>query len=183
MTPRERVQAALCHAQPDFTPCDYFTTPEIHRALLAHFGLREEPSCTATLGGSMPPPPDSGVRTRLGVDIQYVNPPYVGPPPPTFDDGSSMNLWGIRRRPMANEYGDYAEPVELPYAAWTTVEEVDRFPWPDPDRFDYDAIPALCAKYPDLAIGCGGSHVQDFLNGVAYGRGSKAGCGGSRPPM
>ena len=38
-----------------------------------------------------------------------VNPPYIGPPLPSFDDGSSMNLWGIRRRPMPNEYGEYAE--------------------------------------------------------------------------
>ena len=36
MTPRQRVRAALDHADPDFTPCDYFATPEIHLALL-HF--------------------------------------------------------------------------------------------------------------------------------------------------
>ena len=30
MTPRERVRAALNHEQPDFTPCDYYATPEIH---------------------------------------------------------------------------------------------------------------------------------------------------------
>ena len=82
-----------------------------------------------------------------------------------------MNLWGIRRRPVKNEYGDYAEPVEAPYAAWTTVEEVERFPWPSPDWFDYGAIPALCAKYPDAAIATGGTHVQDFINGMAFGRG------------
>ena len=108
---------------------------------------------------------------RLGTDIRYVNPPYIGPPLPAFDDGSSMNLWGIRRRPMANEYGEYAEPVETPYAAWTTVEEAEKFAWPSPDWFDYRAIPALCARHPDLAIAAGGTHVQDFINGVAFGRG------------
>ena len=30
MTSRERVLAALAHSQPDFTPCDYYATPEIH---------------------------------------------------------------------------------------------------------------------------------------------------------
>ena len=39
MTPRERVRAALSHVQPDFTPCDYYATPEIHTALAGHFGL------------------------------------------------------------------------------------------------------------------------------------------------
>ena len=82
-----------------------------------------------------------------------------------------MNLWGIRRRPMANEYGEYAEAVESPYAAWTTVEEAEKLPWPSPDWFDYAAIPALCAQHPDLAIAAGGTYVQDFINGVAFGRG------------
>ncbi len=155
MTPRERVLAALARTQPDHTPCDYFATPEIHRALCEHFGVST----------------DAEVRQRLGTDIRYIEPPYTGPPLPTFDDGSTMNLWGIRRRPMANEYGEYAEPVGLPYAGWTSVEEAERFAWPDPDWFDYEAIPALCARQPDLATAAGSFHVQDFINSVAMGRG------------
>ena len=171
MTPRERVQAALNHTQPDYTPCDYFATPEIHTALARHFGLPEPRSVAGSMGGSAAGLEDGGVAERLGTDIRCVNPPYIGPPLASFDDGSSMNLWGIRRRPMPNEYGEYAEPVGTPYAAWTTVEEAGKFPWPSPDWFDYDAVTALCAKYPDMAIAAGASHVQDFINGVAFGRG------------
>jgi uroporphyrinogen decarboxylase len=72
---------------------------------------------------------------------------------------------------MPNQYGEYSEPVGAPYAAWTTVEEAEAFPWPSPDWFDYEAIPALCARHPDLAIAAGGFHVQDFINSVALGRG------------
>ena len=72
---------------------------------------------------------------------------------------------------MANEYGEYAEPVGSPYAAWTTVEEAEKWPWPSPDWFDYSAVPALCVRYDDLAVVAGGTHVQDFINGVAFGRG------------
>ncbi|MCD4726720.1 MAG: hypothetical protein K8R46_03600 [Pirellulales bacterium] len=171
MTSRERVRAALSHSQPDFTPCDYYATPEIHQALLRHFGLKEPRSIAGEMGGGAIARDDGGVSERLGTDIRYIEPPYIGPPQPRFDDGSSVNLWGIRRRPMSNEYGEYAEPVEAPYAAWTTVEEAEKFPWPSPDWFDYSAIPALCAKYPDMAIAAGGLHVQDFINGVAFGRG------------
>jgi uroporphyrinogen decarboxylase len=59
----------------------------------------------------------------------------------------------------------------LPYAAWTTVEQAAAFPWPNPDWFDYSALPALCARHPDLALAAGGTFVQDFINGVAFGRG------------
>ncbi len=155
MTPRRRVQAALAHGQPDFTPCDYFATPEIHQALLDHFGIDDI----------------EAIPDCLGTDIRYINPPHTGPPLERFDDGSTMNIWGIRRRPMPNEYGEYAEPVGLPYADWTTVEEAERFNWPDPDWFDYAAMPELCRKYPDMAIAAGNFHVQDFINGTAFGRG------------
>ena len=132
MTPRERVRAALSHTQPDFTPCDYYATPEIHAGLMRHFGLGEPRRTSVAMGGSTAAFEDGGVAERLGVDIRYINPPYIGPPLPSFDDGSSMNFWGIRRRPMPNEYGEYAEPVGAPYAAWTTVEEAERFPGPVP---------------------------------------------------
>jgi hypothetical protein len=39
MTPRERVLSAWNHVQPDCTPCDYFSTPEIHGQLVEHFDL------------------------------------------------------------------------------------------------------------------------------------------------
>jgi uroporphyrinogen decarboxylase len=171
MTPRERVRAALNHSPPDFCPCDYYATPEIHCALARHFGLPEPTSLAGTMGGSAGSLADGGVAERLGSDIRYVNPPYIGPPLPALADGSAMNLWGVLRRPMPNEYGEYAEPVNFPYAKWTTVEEVDRFPWPSPDWFDYAAMPALCGKHPDMAIATGATHVQDFINGVAFGRG------------
>jgi uroporphyrinogen decarboxylase len=171
MTPRERVRAALNHTQPDFTPCDYYATPEIHQALIDHFGLSTESSRAIAMNGSATTLADSGVAERLGTDIRYISPPYIGPPLATFDDDSSMNFWGIRRRPMPNEYGEYAEPIGTPYAAWTTVEEAEKFPWPSPDWFDYGAISSMCAEYPDLAIVTGGMHVQDFINGVAFGRG------------
>ncbi|MBN2216573.1 MAG: hypothetical protein JW719_04270 [Pirellulales bacterium] len=171
MTSRDRVLATLDHSEPDFTPCDYYATPEIHAALLRHFGLGEPRELAGVLGGSVGNLADGGVSDRLGTDIRYVNPPYIGPPAATFDDGSSMNLWGIRRRPMPNEYGQYSEPVGAPYAALNTVEEVERFAWPNPDWFDYAAIPTMCEAFPDLAIGTGGTHVGDFINGVANGRG------------
>ncbi len=171
MTPRERVWAALAHCQPDFTPCDYLATPEIHEALLGHFGLGGPKQMAGSMGGGESEFEDTGLAERLGVDIRYVNPPYIGPPQRSFDDGSSMNLWGIRLRPMPNEYGEYAEPVGTPYADWTTIDEAEAFSWPSPDWFDYSAIPAICEQYPDLAIATGGMHVQDFINGVAFGRG------------
>jgi len=51
------------------------------------------------------------------------------------------------------------------------VEEAEKFPWPSPDWFDYSVMPALCAAGGELALAAGATHVQDFINSVAFGRG------------
>ncbi|MEN6386484.1 MAG: uroporphyrinogen decarboxylase family protein [Phycisphaerales bacterium] len=155
MTPRERVKAAFAFQQPDCTPCDYFGTPEIHAGLMKYFGI----DSIAKIYGC------------LGTDIRYILPPYIGPKLPEFADGSKTDIWGIIRKPMPNEYGEYAEPVNLPFAKWQNVEEAEKYNWPSPDWYDYSAMPALCEQYPNFAIATGGFGVQDFINQTAYGRG------------
>lgn len=155
MTSRERVQASFAHTEPDYTPCDYFGTSEINQALMRHFAVDSEDQ----------------IRDRLGTDIRYVNAPYIGAELASYADGSYMTLWGFRRKPMPNEYGEYDESLSWPYAEWKTLEQAQAFDWPSPDWFDYEAIPALCEQYPDAAIGAGSFGVQDFINGVAFGRG------------
>ncbi len=155
MTSKERVRAAFNFTQPDSTPLDYYATPEIHGALCRHFGVATE----------------NEVREALGTDIRFVNPSYIGPELPRFEDGSQMNIWGVIRKPMPNEYGDHMEPVNWPYAQWTAVEEAERFRWPDPDWFDYGAIADECKRHPGKALFTGSFSVQDFINGIAFGRG------------
>jgi uroporphyrinogen decarboxylase len=155
MHSRDRVEAAFAFEQPDATPCDYYATPEIHTALLKHFGVKE----------------DNVLRDCLGTDIRFINPPYIGPELREYEDGSVMNIWGILKKPMANEYGDYNEAVNFPYREWKTVEEAERFDWPSPDWYDYDAVAVMCERYPDKALATGSFSVQDFINGVAFGRG------------
>lgn len=155
MTPRERVESAFAHQQPDCTPCDYFGTPEINQRLENHFGVTGE----------------DAIRKCLGVDLYNIRPPYIGPPLRKFDDGSTIDIWGVRKKPVPNEYGEYNEPIELPYAEWTTVEEVEAFSWPNSDWFDYEALSVICKQYDGYGIMAGDFGVQDFINGVAFGRG------------
>lgn len=155
MTSKERVQYSMAHEQPDYPPCDYFGTPEIYEALYTFFNIRQ----------------DNRLRELLGTDIRYINPPYNGPALTEYEDGSKTNIWGIVTKPMPNEYGDYEEPVNLPYAEWKSVEEAKKFPWPDPDWYDYEALPELCSRFPDKAIAIGDFSIQDFINSTAFGRG------------
>ncbi len=124
------------------------------------------------MGGSAGSLEDGGVAERLGTDIRYVNPPYIGPPLPTFDDGSSMNLWGIRRRPMANEYGEYAEPRRTrPTRRGRRSKRPSSSPGPAPTGSTTPPCRPCAPRIPTWPSPPAASHVQDFINGVAFGRG------------
>ncbi len=155
MNSRERVAAALNHEQPDHTPCDYFGTPEIDQALFDYFGVKDV----------------NGVRECLKTDIRYIEIPYTGPELKSFEDGSFEDIWGVIRKPMPNEYGEYAEPVNLPFAKWESVSEAENYSWPSTDDYDYEALAQLCDEFCGKSIAIGRYGIQDFINGVAFGRG------------
>jgi uroporphyrinogen decarboxylase len=155
MTPKERVLTAVAHKDPDRCPCDYIGTPEVDEKLKAHFGTE-----------SM-----DVVLERLGVDLRVVDAPYVGPELRVWDDGRFENYWGSIRKPVRNEAGTYNEAVELPYASFKSVEDVEKFRWPKVEWFDYSQLVEDCGKYSDYAIVFGEPGNMDLINGTAYGRG------------
>ena len=166
MTPRERVRTAFAHSTPDFTPCDYYATPEIHEALLVHFGLTDVGRASRQGFLPMGGPGDNVLPERLGTDIRYIAPPYIGPPLQTFEDGSTRDLWGVRRRPMPNEFGEYAEPVNAPYAGWETVEQAAAFPWPSPDWLKkelFDLVHSFGVKVTHHCCGSSRALIPQFL--------------------
>ncbi len=85
------------------------------------------------------------------VDLRYIaGPRFIGPPLRAFADGSSEDLWGVRRQTVVVPTGDsvesYQEVVDSPLAAATTVAEIEVYDhWPSPDWFDYGDIAAQCA--------------------------------------
>lgn len=155
MNSRERVMTALEHAEPDRVPVHYYATPELEARLRAALGVDSH----------------EALLERLGTDLRSVSPPYVGEPRPTFDDGRYMDEWGVVYKPVQYDTGVYMESDVMPYAEVATVEEVDAGPGPDPDDFDYAALPELCRQRDAYAIHCGNAGVPDMINGTGRMRG------------
>ena len=155
MNSKQRVLTALEHHQPDRTPCDYMGTPEADEKLKAYFKT-----------DSM-----DVVLEKLGVDIRQINVSYIGPELRKWPDGRYENMWGQIFKPIKNEAGIYNEPVEWPYAKFTSVADVNAWRWPKPEWFDYSPLEALCDKYAEYAIVYGNTGNMDLINGTAYGRG------------
>ena len=152
MTSKERVMAAINHEEPDRVPIQTYLTPEIHRALVKHFGTQD-------------------ILTPLGVDFRSVGPKYTGPPRKVPEDCEAVDEWGVGYKSIVFETGAYQEAEHLPFRGMTTLEEVQAHPWPSADEYDYSTVEAQCDALADFAVCFGGAGTPDIVNGVSRGRG------------
>lgn len=157
MNARERVLTAFGHREPDRVPLDYQANHEIDVALKAHFGLGPE--------ASIP------LADRLGVDFRGCYAPYVGPALHTAPPGIHTDEWGSRTRWVEHGAGGYWDFCEWPLAGPITAADVDRWPMPSPDDYDYEAPARYCPLYPDYPIVLGSAGVGCIINRIGQVRG------------
>lgn len=74
----------------------------------------------------------SDVLDRLGIDGRIVAPAYLGELPEP-KGGISFTEWGTPNT------GDYGEWRNNPLAKVTSVSEVERYNWPNPEDYDYES--------------------------------------------
>ena len=150
MKARERVLCALSHAEPDRVPIDCWASPQFTPRLLGHLGLTSEEE----------------LLNQLGVDLRYVRgPSYAGLELRAHPDGTTEDLWGVRRRTVTvlgpTFQWSYKEVVESPLAGATTAAEVDAYPrWPSPDWWDYAPLPHQCRRHADYAVVLGADRLD-----------------------
>lgn len=149
MTSKERVLTAFHHQQPDRVPLGYNANPEIDQALLRHFGLK---------AGDI-----EGLLQRLGADFRGVGPGYVGPKLHADYGDRKVDDWGMRRRWVEHETGGYWDFCDWPLAN-ATLEEVEAWPMPSPDHFDYAGIADKCRRLADKALIAGHAGIGDIIN-------------------
>ena len=152
MTSKQRVLTSLAWHEPDRVPIQTYLTPEIAERLRQHFGGRD-------------------VRECLSVDFRSVGPAWHGKVKEPHD-GIHYDLWGTGYRTVQHGSGGaYSEAAILPLADLKTMDDVERYPWPSPDDYDYSVIPAQCERVTDFAVCLGGAGDPDIVNGVSRGRG------------
>lgn len=158
MTSKERVRAALNHCTPDLVPTDFAAVSDVWQRLLADLDC----------------PDADTLLDRLGVDIRFVDPAYIGPALQSFaePDGDTIDehYFGWRARWHWNgRQRDYVV-CHHPLAAAETVEEILAHRWPDPDWFDYEGFAERCRSLPEKSLLVGHAGVYQwgtFLRGPA----------------
>jgi uroporphyrinogen decarboxylase len=144
---------ALNWQEPDRAPIQTYLTPEMRRTLQDHFGVED-------------------VRVPLGVDFREVHPVYPPGPPPR--DGLTFDMWGAGYRTIRHSSaGTYDEAVLLPLADLHTLDEVERYPWPNLEAADFSAVRRQAQAWRDqgYVVITGHAGMPDILNGVSRGRG------------
>jgi uroporphyrinogen decarboxylase len=135
MNSRERTFRALDFEQPDRVPVDFWMSKGFKRKLESALGVSEDEFLDSH-----------------DIDLRYIEGPrYIGPPLQQYSDGSSDDLWGVRRNTVVVPTDDgaesYEEVVQSPLASATTVEEINGYGhWPSADWFDYSDIEAQCLR-------------------------------------
>jgi hypothetical protein len=100
----------------------------------------------------------------LHVDTRVISAPYVGSHLHAEIEGLQVDpLWGIRTRWIENESGGYWDFCDFPLQV-ATLEDVEHWPMPSPNDFDYDAVKAQCEKHKDYCTIFGNPGWGDIIN-------------------
>jgi uroporphyrinogen decarboxylase len=152
MLPKERVLETVRFRPTDRSPIQIYVTPEIGEKLKKRF------------------PEHGGYYEAFEVDFRGVGPKYCGRVKPATAD-MHYDIWGVGYRKVENQYGVYDEAADLALARLQTMDDVEKYPWPKIEDYDFSAMAAQCEKLSKYAVVFGGAGIPDIVNGVSRGRG------------
>jgi uroporphyrinogen decarboxylase len=96
---------------------------------------------------------------------------YNGPGYQPGADGVFLDFWHVPHKYVQVAGGAYPEPIVHPLSNAVSLDEVEAWPWPDPDWFDYSHLYDLCREYKDYCIVAGTPGAMDLVNGLGHFRG------------
>jgi uroporphyrinogen decarboxylase len=132
--PVERVLRAISHQQPDRVPIDLRFSPELQNGLMKELGMSEKE-----------------FWEWVGQDVITIRPKFSHPASPIkYADptieidphGYYLDIYRVPFRKISNPFQDYLEPEmsQAPLANLNSIEELEKFPWPSVNDWDYSHI-------------------------------------------
>ncbi len=149
MNSKQRVLTTFAHQEPDRAPIDYSANPGIDAELKKHFGLAPDDA--------------DGLLKALNVDFRTVGAPYVGPELHSPKPDRHISIFGAHMRWIENESGGYWDYCDFPLKG-ATLQQVEDFPFPSPDDFDYSHVAKLSEKFKDYCVVIGDPGTGDIIN-------------------
>lgn len=133
-SPRERVLSAITHQKPDRVPRDFWAEPPTWNRLLTEWRLRDKEE----------------ILQLLDIDIRHLEVP--GPAELHLGNGLCQNFWGERYIYRTTPWGPMRDDTKGALAGAQSFGDLERFPWPSPDVFDYSVLPERCRRFDRYAL-------------------------------
>ncbi|MFA5687754.1 MAG: uroporphyrinogen decarboxylase family protein [Kiritimatiellales bacterium] len=132
MNARERVLAVLHRQTPDRVPVDIWLVPELVKKFKARLGVDDE----------------LDIYRGLDIDkIAWLGIPYRGMILKDPNELVEVNHWGVKREKIAaNANTEYGEVSFNPLLGMDDPAQLEEYPWPHPDDFNYEAAAAEAKK-------------------------------------
>lgn len=151
ITSKKRVLDTFNRINTDRVPINYLTNITVHNRLAKHLKISNDMDT---------------VSEYLGVDFKELMPSYTGRK--LFKDIPDRKvdpLWGHVTKWVENSFGGYWDYSDFPMAN-VTDEQIENWPMPCADDFDYDELLNKCKLYKDKAIHLGHPGLGDIINSV-----------------
>ena len=142
MDGKTRILRAIDHKFSDRFPMDLWADEIVVQSLEKHFQV-------TGIGD---------VRKKLDTDFCYVSPVSLFPTPVPDAQGIFTDEWGVVKKRCANRYGYYDDVIQNPLAEAETRGEVDAYPWPSPENWDYSVLKSQCEAGKGKALIGGNGH-------------------------
>lgn len=143
-TSKERILALVNHEEPDRIGIGYSAAPQVHERLKNFLGVD-----------------DNALVERLGVDICYVSPKikykaselcYADPTVEVTEKGVLKDIWGVGFVRKETSVGTDIQLVFQPLRSVNNLKELEEYPWPTADLWDYSDIPLQIERVKDYAV-------------------------------
>jgi len=120
MDSRERVLRSIKHEEVDRTPSYYLGTGSITSALTERFGISS-------------PNAEHQLLNHLGTDLAYFSPSLI---PKPGEDRHGFCMGSVHAKMVEGKSDVVVEKAPVEEAV--TIEDLDKWSWPDPDWYNYE---------------------------------------------
>ncbi len=136
MTHKERVLKSLNHQPTDRVPFMYRDVPEVRARLKKDLSLAA----------------DENLFRYLDIDFRWVEPKYAGNPL-HLPNGHKRDIWGVEwKYTRFSDEAGYWNEVAHPLGEVYDPGQLDGYPWPSVDDWDFSTLEEQCDQYADYAI-------------------------------
>jgi len=156
LTHRARVKLALDHRDTDRIPISMICSG-IHEPTLSQLRVLLKEHRGQSLGDYLGPL----------IDVALVEPDYSGP-----SMQNQTDYWGVRRKRVDAGMGQFHDEIDTyPLAGIKEISELDSYPWPRTEWFDYSTIPEKIKKQNEQEEYCIMSGWGSIFEAAWYMRG------------